>query len=249
MPKATPLTTLVCVAGRVESQTMESRARMEFTAGLRDSLPLMVSVAAYGLIWGALARQAGLLPLEVAAMSVIVASGSAQFVAVPMITAGASAGLVLLTTYVISLRHYLMAASLAPAVQQLPRWAQALMAYGINDESYALTIARWREHSPHVAYFFGSASGMYGAWFSSTTAGGVLGIAIREPERYGLDFAFPAVFLALLLSQLRDRKALAVAVLSGALALIFAHLLPGKWHIVVAALGASFAGALLERGR
>jgi predicted branched-subunit amino acid permease len=180
-------------------------------------------------------------------MSVIVASGSAQFVAVPMIAAGASAGLIALTTYVISLRHYLMAASLAPVVRHLPRWAQALMAYGINDESYALTIARWRRRPAHAAYFFGSASGMYGAWFSSSAAGGLLGVALREPERYGLDFTFPAVFLALLLSQLSDRNALAVAVLAGVLALISAHLLPGKWHIVFAGIGASLAGAFLER--
>lgn len=228
---------------------MDSHPRREFIAGLRDSLPLMVSVAAYGLIWGALARQSGLWPLEIVTMSVIVASGSAQFVAVPMIAAGASLGLVVLTTYVLSLRHYLMAASLAPAVQYLPRWAQALMAYGINDESYALTMARWRQHPARVAYFFGSASGMYGAWFSSTAVAGLLGVVIGEPERYGLDFAFPAVFLALLLSQLGERKAVVVAIVAGVLALIFAHLLPGKWHIVAAGLGASLAGAFLERER
>lgn len=228
---------------------MGSRAREEFAAGLWGSLPLTVSVAAYGLIWGALARQAGLWPLEVAAMSIIVMAGSAQLAAVPMMAAGAPAGLVILTTYVINLRHYLMAASLAPYVRHLPRWALALMAYGISDEPYALTIARWRRHPAHVAYFAGSVIGIYGAFFSSSALGGFLGSAIRDLERYGLDFAFAAVFLALLLPQVRDRKAVAVAIISGVLALIFAHLLPGKWYIVVAGLGASLAGALLERGR
>jgi len=91
---------------------------------------------------------------------------------------------------------------------------------------------------------FGGKLGMLGA-----LAGGLLGGLVRDPGRYGLDFAFAAVFLALLLPQLRDRKAVAVAVISGVLALIFAYLLPGKWYIVAAGLGASLAGALLERGR
>ena len=88
---------------------------------------------------------------------------------------------------------------------------------------------------------------MYAAWFSSSAVGGLLGVALRDPERYGLDFVFPAVFLALVLSQLGDRRAVTVALVAGALALTFAHLLPGKWHIVVAGLGASLVGALLER--
>jgi predicted branched-subunit amino acid permease len=225
---------------------LSPRGRHELRAGLVDAGPLMVSVAAWGLTWGVLARQAGLWPWEVTLMSALMQAGTSQLVALSLLQAGAPAGLVLLAVYTVNLRHYLMAASLAPYVRHLPRWAQAVLAQGISDGAYALTVARWRERPVHLAYFMGCAGGIDGVWVVSSAVGAFCGSTIAHPTRYGLDFAFPAVLLALLRPLVTNGQALGVALVSGALALSVAAVLPGPWSILAAGLGGGLFGALLE---
>jgi 4-azaleucine resistance transporter AzlC len=210
--------------------------------GFLASLALVPSVFVYASVFGGLAVQAGLLPIEVWGMSVLVLAGASQFVAVPMIAAGADAIAVIVTTYVVNMRHYLMAATLAPSFRDVPRPWLALIAHVINDESFAVAAARSRPPDPGV--YLGSAAAVAGAFLLGVAAGTLLGGLVDEPERYGLDFAFPAVFLALVAVQLRRRGDWAVAIGAAALAAAIAVLVPGTWHIVIAGLAASATGAL-----
>ena len=218
-------------------------------AGFRDgffaSLPLVPSVFIYASVFGGLAVQAGLRPVEVWAMSVLVFAGAAQFVAVPMIAAGASPLAVIVTTYVVNMRHYLMAAALAPSFRGFPRAWLAVVAHGINDESFAVAAAR---RSPPEAWtFIGSVVAIAGAFMLGVPVGTELGGLVNEPERWGLDFAFPAVFLALLAIQLRRRTDWIVAGAAAALALAISQVLPGNWHIVIAGVTVSAVGAVVMR--
>ncbi len=217
--------------------------RERFREGFVASLALVPSVLVYGSVFGGLAVQAGLRILEVWAMSVLVFAGAAQFVAVPMIAAGASPLAVIVTTYVVNMRHYLMAATLAPAFRDFPRARLALIAHVLNDESFAITVTR--PGPPSASVYLGSAAAIGGAFLGGVVAGTLLGGLIPEPTRWGLDFAFPAVFLALVATQLRRAGDWLVAVGSAALALVLAVMLPGTWHIVIAGLVGSVVGALL----
>jgi 4-azaleucine resistance transporter AzlC len=221
------------------SPTLESRAREGFIA----SLALVPSVFVYGSVFGGLAVQAGLHPVEVWAMSVLVFAGASQFVAVPMIAAGAPALAVVFTTYVVNMRHYLMAATLAPSFRGFRRPWLALIAHVINDESFAVAAARSRP--PDAGIYLGSAVAICGAFIGGVVSGTLLGGLVSDPERYGLDFAFPAVFLSLVAVQLRRRSDWLVAVGAAVLAVALALVVPGNWHIVIAGLAASAAGALL----
>jgi 4-azaleucine resistance transporter AzlC len=194
-------------------------------------------------VFGGLAVQAGLHPLEVWGMSVLVFAGAAQFVAVPMIAAGAPALAVVLTTYVVNMRHYLMAATLAPSFRSFRRPWLALIAHLINDESFAVTVARSRP--PDAGVYLGSAAAILGAFIAGVVPGTLLGGLVADPARYGLDFAFPAVFLSLVAVQLRRRSDWLVAVGAAVLAVAVALTLPGNWHIVIAGLAASAVGALV----
>jgi 4-azaleucine resistance transporter AzlC len=218
----------------------------EAWAGVRDTLTTVVpSILAYGVVWGGLARQAGLSQGELIAMCLLVTAGTAQFVALPMIQSGAPAWLLVLTTYIVNLRHYLMAASLAPRFAHLSRGRLALLAHGVTDESYALTMARFAEHPPHPAYYAGSAATTYVAWYVGAAAGGVLGGRIPDPHRYGLDFVFPAVFIAILARTIRARWQWAVAGVAAVVALAVQAAVGGTWHIALAGLGASALGVWL----
>lgn len=214
------------------------RAREGFVA----SLALVPSVFVYGTVFGGLAVQAGLTPAQVLGMSVLVFAGASQFVAVPMIAAGAPALAVVVTTYVINMRHYLMAATLAPSFRGFRRPWLALIAHVINDESFAVAVARSRPPDPWV--YLGSAAAIVGAFVGGVAVGVALGGLVERPERWGLDFAFPAVFLALVAVQLRRRADWLVAAGAAALAVALALVLPGNWHIVVAGLAVSALGAL-----
>ena len=221
-------------------------ARAEAWAGVRDALTTVVpSIVAYGIVWGGLARQAGLSLGELVAMSLLVSAGTAQFVALPMLQAGAPAWLLVVTTYVVNLRHYLMAASLAPYFAHLSRGRLAVLAHGISDESYALTMARYARTRAHPAYFAGSAAATFVAWYTGATLGGLLGGRIPDPYRYGLDFVFPAVFIAILARTIRAPWQWAVAGVAAAVALLVKSAVGGTWHIAVAGLGASLLGVWL----
>jgi len=212
-----------------------------FREGFVASLALVPSVLAYGSVFGGLAVQAGLRPVEVWAMSILVFAGAAQFVAVPMIGAGAAPLTVILTTYVVNMRHYLMAATLAPAFRGFPRRWLALVAHVINDESFAIAVTR--SNPPNPSVYLGSALAIVVAFLAGMAAGTVLGGLVEAPERWGLDFAFPAVFLALVAAQLRRVGDWLVALGSAAVALAIASALPGNWHIVIAGVSASALGA------
>ena len=220
-----------------------SGGRGRVREGLTASLPLVPSVFVYGTVFGGLAIQSGLWSLEIWAMSVLVFAGAAQFVAVPMIAAGAPALAVILTTYVVNMRHYLMAATLAPSFRGLGRLRLALVAHVINDESFAVAVSRGFPPDPGV--YLGSAAAIAGAFLSGVSVGTLLGGLVNDPERYGLDFAFPAVFLALVAVQLRRRADWVVAVASAVLAVLASLWLPGNRHIVIAGVLVSTAGALL----
>src|SRR5262245_9984647 len=228
--------------------TTESRPRWraELWAGARDAGTTVVpSVLAYAAVFGGLARQTGLSLGETMAMCLLISAGTAQFVALPMLAAGAPAWLLVVTTYIVNLRHYLMSASLAPYFAGLSRWRLALVAHGVSDEAYALTLARFARQPAHVAYFVGCAWTLFLAFYSGALAGALLGSRIPDPRRYGLDFVFPAVFVAILAPTLRARWQWAVAGAAAAIALGVAQWAGGTWHIAVAGLGASVLGVWL----
>jgi 4-azaleucine resistance transporter AzlC len=213
--------------------------------GVVASLPLVPSVFVYATVFGGLAVQAGLRPVEVWGMSVLVFAGAAQFIAVPMLAGGASPLAIVLTTFVVNMRHYLMAASLAPSFRGFSRGWLALIAHGINDESFAVAVAR--RHPPDPWCFIGSVLAVWGSFLAGVVVGTTLGGLVADPARWGLDFAFPAVFLALAAGQLRERADWLVALAGAGVAVLVALALPGTWHIVIAGVAVSGLAALLRR--
>jgi len=179
-------------------------------------------------------------------MSLLVHAGSAQFVALGMWNIASGAAIVL-TTLVINLRHLLMGASMAPHLCGLSRPWQALLALWMSDESYAVAIAAYERGQGSRWYFLGANVGIYLAWTAGGLLGALLGTAIPDPGRYGLDLVFPLAFLGLLVSFLKDRISVAVALAAGGLALVSACLPGAQGGVVVAGLLGSVLGPLLER--
>ena len=120
----------------------------EFFAGARDTFPLIVGAIPFGIIFGTLALASGLSFAAAMAMSAFVFAGSAQFIAVGLLAAGTGWPLIVLTTFVVNLRHALYSATLAPFVSRLPlRW-QLAIAFWLTDETFAVVVSRFSGYSP-----------------------------------------------------------------------------------------------------
>jgi 4-azaleucine resistance transporter AzlC len=225
--------------------TLSPAEKREFVAGLRAVIPLLIGVAPFGPIYGVVSQRAGLPPAAAQAMSVLVFAGSAQFVAVQLITSGAPWALILMTTVIINLRHLLYGGSLAPYFKTLrPLWKWGL-AYFIVDEVYTLGITRYRTAAsrPTHCYVLGSGVLLWLAWQTSTAAGILLGAQV--PPAWGLDFTLALTILGLMVPGLTDRASLAAAACAG-VAVLFGAAAPLKLGLVLAAVAGIGAGLLAE---
>jgi len=221
-------------------------ARNTFWSGVRAEFPLLVGVFPFGMIYGALALDAGLSRAASQAMSSIVFAGSAQFVTAQLVRDAAPALVILLTIAVVNLRHMLYSASLAPYLKGLSlRWKIAL-SYLLTDEAYAPTVLEYERNGvkPTSHWFLlGAGLGLWTTWQVSTALGIFLGTAI--PAEWPLDFALPLTFIAMVVPNLRSSPMMAAALSAGLVALL-AYALPFKLSLIVAAIVGIVVGTILE---
>ena len=222
-------------------------ARKEFLNGFRDELPLLLGVMPFGMIYGILALAAGLSTSEAQAMSVIVFAGSAQFMLVQLLAVGTPALVVILTGFIINLRHALYSASIAPHIRQLnPLW-KTLLSYLLTDEAYAIAITRYykRDASPYKHfYFFGAGLALWSSWQVSTAVGVFLGAQI--PSSWSLDFTLALTFIAIVIPSLKDRPSILAALSASVVAVITAGL-PYKLNLITAAIVGIAVGLWSEK--
>ncbi len=223
--------------------------RAELLAGVRATLPLVVGAVPFGIIFGALAVANGLSPAAALGMSAFVFAGSSQFIASNMVAGSAPIPFIVLTTFVVNLRHSLYAATLAPYMRHLSqRWLIPL-GFWLTDESFVVVVQRFQQtdSSPYKHYFFlGSALAMYSFWQLSTLVGIVAGQSIPNPQNWGLDFALIATFIAMLVPLLVAKPMLAAALVAGVAAVVLRDL-PNLLGLLIAALLGLVAGVATER--
>jgi 4-azaleucine resistance transporter AzlC len=214
--------------------------------GIAAAWPICLGYAPIGLAFGVLAQKAGLSPAEIGLMSLLVFAGSAQFIAVSMLSDGAAAVPIILTTFTVNLRHLLMSSSLAVHLRRLNAGWLSLYAYGVTDESFALNMARFREEAWdwRRALVLNHTANL--AWIISTVIGGFGGQFIPAGA-FGIDYALPAMFICLLVLQIRGGLYVAVALIAGLLAVAFSLLIPGNAYIVAATVAAATIGVFLRR--
>ncbi|HUK66317.1 MAG TPA: AzlC family ABC transporter permease [Anaeromyxobacteraceae bacterium] len=214
--------------------------RHEFLSGCRDELPILLGVAPFGMIYGLLALGAGLSPGTAQAMSAIVFAGAAQVVIAQLVHEGSPGLVVVLTVFVVNLRHALYSASVAPYLRRLKAPFKGLLAYLLTDEAYAVAITRYLRDgdrtavSPHRHwYYLGAGLTLWACWQVTTAVGIFLGA--RLPENWSLDFTLPLTFIALVVPALKDRASGAAAASAGVVALA-ALGLPYRLGLIAAAL-------------
>lgn len=209
--------------------------RSEFFDGIKGELPILLGVAPFGMIYGVLARGAGMSAWDAQAMSSVVFAGSAQFMLVQLINLGTPALMMILTGLIINLRHALYSASISPYTKHLsPLW-KAGLSYLLTDEAYAVVVMHYQKKTD-IKYkhwfFLGAGLVLWSCWQLSTAAGIFLGAQV--PASWGLDFTLALTFIALAVPSINDRPSLLAALSAGATALL-ARGLPYKLGLIAAA--------------
>lgn len=221
----------------------------DFIRGVRDELPILLGVVPFGMIFGALAVHNGLSLFTAQSTSSIIFAGSAQFIAVQLIGAGASVAVVLMVVFVVNIRHALYSASVAPYIAHLrPAWKYVL-AYFLTDEAYIVAITNYKKNGVSDTrhwYFLGAGVTLWSSWQVSTLVGILVGGGIGE--NWPVGFALPLTFIALVIPGLKDRPSVAAAATAGIMGLLTISF-PYKTGLLIAAFLGIAVGLFLERKR
>jgi 4-azaleucine resistance transporter AzlC len=207
----------------------------QLLAGLRAGLPVGVVLVAVGASFGAVAHQAGLAPGLAVLMSALVYSASAQFAAVAIFAAGGGLGPAVVGAALMNSRYLPMGMAVAPSLPGGPL-RRALQGLAVVDAAWAL--AARGDGSYDRWLMFGSSLAQYVAWVSGTLLGAFAGSALSHPRAVGLDAAYPAFFLALLISETHTPRRRVVALLSTAIALALTPIAPPGVPILAASVAA-----------
>jgi 4-azaleucine resistance transporter AzlC len=229
---------------------MKNKSRTtEFMGGARGAIPLLLGTAPFGLIYGALAVTAGLSNAAAMAMSLFVFAGSAQFIAVGLVAAGAPVVIIIFTTLVVNLRHMLYSATLLPYLKTLPQRWRIPLAFWLTDEAFAVSVVRYRQEDDSPLkhwYQLGASLGMYFNWQFWCALGLILGSRIPDAASWGLDFAMPVTFIGMTIPFVKNKASLVCVITAGAVSLMTGFL-PIKMGLILAALAGVAAGLLTER--
>ncbi|GAB3626964.1 branched-chain amino acid ABC transporter permease [Pandoraea terrae] len=215
-----------------------------FRAGARDTIPMLVGAAPFGLIFGTLIATTPMAPWHGQLMSLLVFAGSSQFIAAGLVASGTGMLIIWATTFIVNLRHMLYAANLLPHVRHLPARWRWLLGFLLTDESFAVMSSHYHKHPGDPFghwYFLGSCISMYSNWQFWTLLGLIFGAAFPRLQTLGLDFAMVATFIAIIVPQLRRMPWLVASVVAGACAYGLRGL-PYKLGLLTAVLAGIAAG-------
>ncbi|GAA2735508.1 hypothetical protein GCM10010439_60480 [Actinocorallia aurantiaca] len=203
---------------------MSSFWRTPGRATLRDIALVCVADALVGASFGALAVSGG-LPLWVpVAMSLLVFAGGAQFAAIGVALAGGAPLAAVTTGLILNARHLPFGLAVADVLSG-PRWARLLGSHLMTDETIAFTL-RHEDPARRRATYWLCGTALFVVWNASVALGALAAHAIGDVNALGLDAAFPAVLLALLLPALADRPTRRTALLGALIAVAATPFLP-----------------------
>lgn len=229
----------------MKNTTLQKENFSQFQAGFMANLVVAASVAAYGSVLGLLAAKKGLSWIELLVMNLSVFAGSSQFVMVDMWLPPLPVAEITLAVFVINMRYLLIGASLNPLFTGKSLRHKAVFMHLVADENWAMTMARFHKQKITTYFLLGGGVCVQSAWCAGTMAGHSLGAVISRPEQFGLDFAFVAVFTALVFSFWRGKQDLTPWIVTALIAVITEHCVPGKWYILTGGVCGAVTSALL----
>lgn len=221
--------------------------------GVKLGFPIFLGYVPAGMAFGILARTIGFSVAEATICSATALAGAGQFIALELMRAGATVTSVLVATSVVNLRYVLFGGTLSPYLRRERLSTQALLAFSLTDETFAVNITDLREGRATWRSMAGVGAVAWTGWVLGTTIGAAGASFIGDPNRWGVQFAMPAMFTALFVALAEDRRqaliGLAAATIVVALPLLRSlgvAVLP-SWYVVIASMLAATLGTVVYR--
>ncbi|EPX77227.1 AzlC family ABC transporter permease [Litoreibacter arenae] len=226
-----------------------STSKSALWRGVLAGLPFIIVVVPFAMLFGVAATEAGLPLAQVMGFTVLVIAGASQFTALQFMIDNAPVLVIIASALAVNLRMAMYSAAITPYLGDQPLWKRAVLSYVLVDQTYNLAILDFEENpdqttAQRTAFFVGCSLPLIPLWIGFTWVGAALGGQI--PPEYGLDFALPIAFLAMVAPALRTVAHIAAAVTSVVLALVLGFI-PLNLGLLVAALIAMMVGAEVER--
>lgn len=224
-----------------------------FRRGLSLGLPIFLGYVPVGIAFGVLAGTLGFGVAEAALCSATALAGAGQFIALEFLRDGSTAVAVIAASTVVNLRYVLFASTMSTYLRNVPLSTQAGLAFSLTDETFAINIADHRQGLATPASMAGVGVIAWAGWVLGTLAGALGAGWIGDPAQWGVGFAMPAMFTALLLALAEDWRHMLIGAAAGALMLGLAALpsigvrLDSSWHLLIASMSAATVGAVVWR--
>ncbi len=212
----------------------------QFSAGLKAGTSIAIGYFPVALTFGLLAKTAGLSIIEATAMSIFVYAGASQYMALSLITAGVAPLLIVTSTFIVNIRHFLMTAALNEKMQPAKKWVKAIYAFWITDESFSM-LATGKKGKIPTAFAFGVILIAYGSWVIFTAVGFLIGTNLPQFLQAAMSIALYAMFIGLLVPSMKGNRK--VVMLAGLAAILHCLLhvvgMSTGWSILLATLASS----------
>ena len=215
-----------------------------FRRGIVAHLPLTVFGAAFGFAFGAAAIDRGMSPLSAGLMSLVVFAGASQFAVLDLWREPLPLVAITLTTLAVNARHLMLGAAIAPWLNAVPPLRRYVTAIFLSDANFARSLQAKTHGERDVAFLFGGGLLLWLVWVVSTLAGALVGSAIGDLGRYGLDMVMVVFFAATIVSLWRGRADLWPWMTAALVSSLGSLVLPAGWHIIAGALAGGAIGAL-----
>ena len=212
----------------METTSVIAKKQSAFKNGLQDGLSIAIGYLPVAITFGLLSKSTGLSLGETVLMSILVYAGAAQYISLNLIALGTSPIAIIITTFIVNIRHFLMTASLNEKVEKDHPLIKALYAFGITDETFS--VAATKEGKMSSSYMFGLTLIAYGSWVINSGIGHFVGQSLPEVLRESMAIALYAMFIGLLVPSLkRQRKIIILAGFAAILNSIFSYIIPPEW--------------------
>ncbi len=208
-----------------------------FREGIQSGLSIAIGYFPIAIAFGLLSKTTGLTLFETVLMSLVVFAGASQYMSLSLIASGAGAFVIIFTTFVVNIRHFLMSASLSEKVEPEKSLIKSLYAFGITDETFSVMATK--AGSVSTGFAFGVVGISYASWVISSGIGFAIGASLPQVLQESMTVALYAMFIGLLVpSMKKSMKVVYLAILAAVFnsIFLFSKTLEDGWAIVTSTI-------------
>lgn len=233
----------------MDAQAKQSEARYMFKEGLKIGIPIILGYIPVAITYGVLAAQSGMSLLELTLMSVLVYAGASQFMGVNMIVASATFAEIVVATFVLNFRHFIMSLSFMNEIRdRVSMKGRIGLSFILTDETFAVSVLnKDKTENKHAVYFYVAIYvTAYLTWIVGSFAGGLLGEIIPEQLSQSMGIALYAMFIGLLVPSVKKEMRFGlIAMIAMLINVIASQFVSSGWAIVLGTVLGGFSGVIL----